>query len=144
MGSKKHTFGHVWGHVHFVSFCSVVLMNASVQKGLPKLELKGIQYTLFSECLAHENYPNCLKSLGHRPRPWVILWPGVGISDPRSPVELGEINVHFFWRRVYLGKCEATSATMVSYAPIYVCLSCCPWITTTENLLRDYSQKPPD
>ncbi len=29
--------------------------------------------TLFSECLANENLPNILKSLGHRPRPRVIL-----------------------------------------------------------------------
>ena len=25
----------------------------------------------------------------------------VGVSDPWSPGELDEINVHFFWRRVY-------------------------------------------
>ncbi len=30
-------------------------------------------YTLFSECFAHENHPNFLKSLGHRPRPRGIL-----------------------------------------------------------------------
>ncbi len=29
-----------------------------------------------------------------------LTWPGVGVSDPGSPVELNEINMHFFWRRV--------------------------------------------
>ncbi len=28
---------------------------------------------LFSKCFAHENHPNVLKSLGHRPQPRVIL-----------------------------------------------------------------------
>ncbi len=55
--------------------------------------MRMIFNTLFSECLAHENHPNFLKSLSHRPRPRV--------SNPGSPLELGEINVHFFWRRVY-------------------------------------------
>ena len=27
------------------------------------------------------------------------------VSDPGSSGELGEINVHFFWRRVYCVKC---------------------------------------
>ena len=29
--------------------------------------------TLFSECFAHENHPNFLKSLGHRPRPSMTI-----------------------------------------------------------------------
>ena len=80
-------------------------------------------YTLFSKRSAHENHPNFLKSLGYRPQPRVILilsnslesnfciylqdhltnltWPWVRVSDPGSSGEMDEINVHFFWRRVY-------------------------------------------
>ncbi len=65
-------------------------------------------YTLFSKRSAHENHPNFLRSLGHRPRSWVILILSSGlesnsqvrVSDPWSLGELGEINVHFFCRRV--------------------------------------------
>ena len=62
--------------------------------------------TLFSKRSAHENHPNFLRSLGHRPRPRVILILSIGLESQDhltklSPGELGEINVHFFWRRVY-------------------------------------------
>ncbi len=35
--------------------------------------LVSVKDTIFSECLAHENHPNFLKSLGHRTRPRVII-----------------------------------------------------------------------
>ncbi len=37
--------------------------------------------TLFSNRSAHENHPNCLRSLGHRPRPWVILILSIGLES---------------------------------------------------------------
>ncbi len=39
------------------------------------------------------------KTVQSLPRIWT--WPGVGVSDLGSPGELDEVNVHFFWRRVY-------------------------------------------
>ncbi len=32
-----------------------------------------LSQSVFSECLAHDNHPNFMKSLGHRPRAQVIL-----------------------------------------------------------------------
>ncbi len=39
------------------------------------------QSTLFSKGSAHENHPNFLRSLGHRPRPRVILILSVGLES---------------------------------------------------------------
>ncbi len=38
-------------------------------------------YTLFSKRSAHENHPNFLRSLGHRPRPRVILILSIGLES---------------------------------------------------------------
>ena len=59
--------------------------------------------TLFSKCLAHGNHPICLKSLGHRPQPRVILRTFYKLDLTQGLGELGEINVQFFVRRVYFG-----------------------------------------
>ena len=37
--------------------------------------------TLFSKCLAHENHPNFLKFLGHRPQPRVISILSIGLES---------------------------------------------------------------
>ncbi len=46
--------------------------NYSCVEELSRGNMKRIN-KLFSECFALESHPNFLKSLGHRPRPWVIL-----------------------------------------------------------------------
>ena len=79
--------------------------------------------TLFSKRSAHWFNPVFPVNLGHRPCPRVLsklsngllgsfayysqdhltssTWPQVRVSDPGTSGELGQINVHFFWRRVY-------------------------------------------
>ncbi len=44
----------------------------------------------------------------------------VGVSDPGSPGEPGQINVHFFWRRVYCLRSLAKNSESVE---LYLCLS---------------------
>ncbi len=38
-------------------------------------------YTIFSECLAHENHPNFLRTLGHQPQLKVILILSTGLES---------------------------------------------------------------
>ena len=64
----------------------------------------AITTTLFSKRSAHENHPNFLKSLGHRPQPRVILILSIGLesSSPKTPcqnlkrLELRENRGEFF------------------------------------------------
>ena len=106
------------------------------------LTVHPFKTTLFSKRSAHESHPNFLKSLGHRPRPRVILIlsnglksnsqdhsrtltsPGVRVSDPGSLGELDKINVHFLWRRVYVLCWYAATephfhVEMIEYYPNY-------------------------
>ncbi len=54
-----------------------------------------IAYTLFSECLAHENHPNFLNSLGHQSG-WFKNSIGWSYNS-----NLHKVNVCFFWQRLY-------------------------------------------
>ncbi len=44
-----------------------------------------------------------------------VTWPGVKVSDPWSPGEIDEVNVHFFWRRVYSWAILIESSTYALY-----------------------------
>ncbi len=49
-----------------------------VKPGLLTRRPIAIWSILFSECFAHANHPNFLKSLGHQPRPQVIVTKRIG------------------------------------------------------------------
>ncbi len=47
--------------------------HSAINKPCRRIELTVSCSTLFSKRSAHENHPNFLRSLGHRPRPQIIL-----------------------------------------------------------------------
>ncbi len=57
--------------------------------------------TLFSECFAHENHPNFLKSLGHRPRPRVILTLSNGLESNLEKTPCQNLNRKEFLNGVF-------------------------------------------
>ena len=52
-------------------------------------------WTKRNECLAHENHPNFMRSLGHRPQTWVILIMsnGLEINSQKTPCQNGSLAV---------------------------------------------------
>ncbi len=51
------------------------------ERGMGHYIRNGVISTLFSKRSAHENHPNFLRSLGHRPRPRVILILSIGLES---------------------------------------------------------------
>ncbi len=63
------------------SFMCVIFWLLLIREVLLNRHCMARPCTLFSERSAHENQPNFLRSLGHRPRPRVILILSIGLES---------------------------------------------------------------
>ncbi len=99
-----------------------------------------VGYTLFFECFAHENHSSEVSrspilssgifGMGYfaywcKDHITELTWPKVRVSDSGPPGELGKINVHLFWRRVYwkgsimyLLHCKSTAVMSFSHVRV--------------------------